>query len=161
MSKSNSIETKIENRSSRDKQYIKQPITNFLESYREFDPTYEPGRSYHAFLTQDYEYLICDDRCVGVKDRSSGRWCGTHLAQRSLVLGSIHPTGKSQPVGAYLLRPGEYLWLHTFQFQIITDPVIAIEQPSVDSIKQSFRELKWDKSASRLKIIPPLPRRKV
>jgi hypothetical protein len=95
------------------------------------------------YLTYRTQYLVIHDLCVGVRDRRTSQWLPLHAAACAQLLGPLRPDdGTLVPtVGP---RVGERLCLGIQPRQLITGPVIAIEEATpamVDRAEKQWREL--------------------
>jgi hypothetical protein len=90
------------------------------------------------YLTYRSEYLVLQDLCVGVRDRSSGAWLPLHTAVTAQVLG---PLAKTEDVALPTtpVRVGERLCLYAVARQITTGQIVAIEEPSASLLDEADR----------------------
>jgi hypothetical protein len=91
------------------------------------------------YLTYRTEYLILRDLCVGVRDRRTSVWLPLHAAVCSHVLGPVDSLAAS-PIVMAQARVGEQLCLHSPARQIVTGPIVAIEEPSARLMRQAERQ---------------------
>ncbi len=96
---------------------------------------------YRLFLTHANEYLVRGQRCIGVRNRRTGRWCDMHEAQGSRVLGSTDATGSRQTLGLLLFRLGDCLLLRGERFQVVTEPILGVERPSSDAVRKAYQDM--------------------
>ncbi len=91
------------------------------------------------YLTYRTEYLVLADLCVGVRDRRTSAWLPLHAAACAQLLGPLRaPDGTLVPsAGA---RIGERLCLGVPARQLVTGPVVAIEQPSPRLMQRAERQ---------------------
>ena len=89
-----------------------------------------PERRRHVvYLTRNTEYHCRDAECVGVRDRSTGRWQRGHPALRSQLLGGVAAGSQSlaDPAeGSRLLFSGS----HT----VVTSPVVLAGRPDREAV---------------------------
>ncbi|MEZ4288893.1 MAG: hypothetical protein R3A47_12335 [Polyangiales bacterium] len=87
-------------------------------------------RVHRVFVTRNSEYHVRRNVCVGVRDRQSGQWLGSHMALKSTVSGGLrfHESGAIS-ASEGLPRVGESLFFVASGRDLITSPVIAIQRP--------------------------------
>jgi hypothetical protein len=90
------------------------------------------------YLTYRSEYLVLQDLCVGVRDRSSGAWLPMHSAVSAQLLGPLSNTEHSA-LPATRVRVGERLCLYAVARQIATGQIVAIEEPSASLLDDADR----------------------
>jgi hypothetical protein len=91
------------------------------------------------FLTYRSEYLVLGDLCVGVRDRATGHWVALHAGTCAHLLG---PTLEANgPPTRQLAAPrvGERLSLFAQARQVVSGPVVAIERPSEELLREADR----------------------
>ena len=57
-------------------------------------------RKHVLYVTQNTEYHLRNDRCVGVRDLWTGRWKQEHPAVGKRLFGRYRPAGGLEPVNA-------------------------------------------------------------
>ena len=94
-------------------------------------------RIHRVFVTRNSEYHVRRNVCVGVRDRRSGAWLGTHLALRSTVSGGLkfHDSGSISATDG-MPKIGESLFFVASGRDLITSPVISIERPQRDMVQR-------------------------
>ena len=87
-------------------------------------------RIHHVFVTQNTEYHVRRDRCVGVRDRRSGEWKAEHgaLQRRVAAAVTLLANGSLTAQGG-LPTPGQRI-IFDGESSVLTGPVIAIERPA-------------------------------
>jgi len=90
----------------------------------------EERRIHKVFVTRNTEYHVRKDRCVGVRDRNSGRWLKGHIALSSQVAGGLSFL-RSGGVRATDDLPGvgESLFFCREGRDLVTSPIVSIERP--------------------------------
>ena len=85
-------------------------------------------RRHVVYVTRNTEYHLRDSECVGVRDRSSGRWLRAHPALRARMLGAMSRSGfRRRPAnGLRLLFTGHEL--------VMTSKIIGSGRPERDDI---------------------------
>ncbi|HEY2736618.1 MAG TPA: hypothetical protein VGI70_21610, partial [Polyangiales bacterium] len=71
------------------------------------------------YLTYRSEYLVLQDLCVGVRDRTSGAWLPLHAGACSQLLGPVQESGANM-LPAARVRVGERLCLYAAARRIVT-----------------------------------------
>ena len=97
-----------------------------------------PERRIHkVFVTKNTEYHTREEICVGVCDRSSGRWMKQHLAMTKQLCGSIRfSRGGIKPnLGSPKL--GDSLYFHGAETDVVTSSLVSTERPA-KRIVQSY-----------------------
>jgi len=90
-----------------------------------------------VYVTHNTEYHCRDRECVGVRDRSSGRWARRHPALRGELLGAIEQGRRK------LLRPRRGLrLLFTAHAAVMTTPLLMAGRPKRDAV-QHYTSLCW------------------
>ncbi|HEX7478829.1 MAG TPA: hypothetical protein VF331_13570 [Polyangiales bacterium] len=96
------------------------------------------SNEYKLYLTYRSEYLVLGDLCVGVRDRRSSAWLPLHAAACAHLLGPVG-SPESSPLVAVKVRVGEHLCLRASSRRIVTGPIVAIEEPSVSTLRDAER----------------------
>jgi hypothetical protein len=94
------------------------------------------------YLTYRSEYLVLQDLCVGVRDRSSGTWLPLHSAVSAQVLGPLAEPFADTPTTAMpttRVRLGERLCLYAVARRVTTGQIVAIEEPSMSLLEDADR----------------------
>lgn len=91
----------------------------------------EERRIHKVFVTRNTEYHVRKNLCVGVRDRTSGRWLSGHIALKSEVAGGLSFL-RSGAVRATDLLPsvGESLFFCREGRDLVTSPIVSIERPA-------------------------------
>ncbi|MBW2462531.1 MAG: hypothetical protein JRH11_12855 [Deltaproteobacteria bacterium] len=86
-------------------------------------------RIHQVFVTENTEYHLRRDRCVGVRDRRSGEWRADHgaLQRRVAAAVTLLANGSLTAEGG-LPAPGQRI-IFDGDSSVLTGPVIAIERP--------------------------------
>jgi hypothetical protein len=87
------------------------------------------------YVTRNTEYHFRGDRCVGVRDRRTGRWLDSHLAMDRRLAGGVRffdngtavPSGESPKVG-------EALYFDEDGRELITSTLASIERPGKELV---------------------------
>jgi hypothetical protein len=90
------------------------------------------------YVTYRSEYLVLQDLCVGVRDRSSGAWLPLHAASCAQLVGPVTESGTSM-LPAARVRIGERLCLYASARSVLTGQIVAIEEPSVSLLEEADR----------------------
>ncbi len=94
-------------------------------------------RIHRVYVTRNTEYHVRRNLCVGVRDRRTGAWVRGHLALRSRVSGGLRffDTGGVRPNDG---EPGigESLFFSADGRDLVTSPIVAIERPVRDVVRQ-------------------------
>ena len=86
-------------------------------------------RIHHVFVTENTEYHVRRNRCVGVRDRRSGEWLPQHRAMQRRVAAAITLLANgSLTADQNLPIPGQRI-IFDGESSVLTGPVIAIERP--------------------------------
>ena len=97
-----------------------------------------PDRRIHkVFVTRNTEYHVRRDTCVGVRNRETGEWIGTHFALNQPVAGAIRfyeSGGISATPG--LPQVGESLYFEAPGRDLVTSSVVSVERPRQDLVEQ-------------------------
>ena len=90
-------------------------------------------RIHKIFVTRNSEYHVKRNICVGVRDRKSGEWMGSHMAIKSTVSGGLrfHENGAISASEGYP-SIGESLFFMASGRDLITSPILSIERPAKD-----------------------------
>ena len=89
-----------------------------------------PERRIHkVFVTRNREYHTRENVCVGVKDRSSGDWVKGHLALQRNLCGAIRFTKGGLLPNTGMPKPGESLYFHGDDIDVVTSTLVTIERP--------------------------------
>ena len=94
-------------------------------------------RIHRVFVTRNSEYHVRRNVCVGVRDRRTGEWLGSHLAIRSTVSGGLkfHDNGAIS-ASEGLPTVGESLFFIAAGRDLITSPVLTIERPQRETVQR-------------------------
>jgi hypothetical protein len=90
-----------------------------------------PERRIHrVFVTQNTEYHVRQDTCVGVRNRRSGEWDNEHYAINLPVAGAIR-FFESGAMTANRVMPqiGESMYFDAQGRDLVTSPVVSVERP--------------------------------
>ena len=90
-------------------------------------------RRHVLFVTQNTEYHLRSDRCVGVRDLWSGRWRNDHPAVGRRLFGAVLPG----PTGLEPIDHPELnclLWFENGENDILTSRLTAITRPPRDAV---------------------------
>lgn len=79
-------------------------------------------RRHRVFLSRNTEYHLHHDRCVGVRDRRSGRWLAEHRALRAQAFDLPPPGGEGGWLGRSILFSGP-------GGGVKTSAIYAVERP--------------------------------
>ena len=91
-------------------------------------------RIHRVFVTRNTEYHVRRDRCIAVRDRTSGRWHETHRALFQRITGAVRLLGNgSLTVKEALPDAGESL-LFEGREGALTSPVVAVERPEFELV---------------------------
>lgn len=95
-----------------------------------------PERRIHrVFVTRNTEYHIRRNTCVGVRNRESGSWLGTHFAINQEVAGAIRffeSGGITANPG--LPRIGESMYFESMGRDLVTSSIVSVERPRPDVV---------------------------
>lgn len=93
-------------------------------------------RRHRVYVTRNTEYHTRDNRCVGVRDRSTGQWLWDHKAINARVLGGISFQNSGARPNPGIPSPGEslYLWRKDGQW-LITSTLEAIVRPEREVVR--------------------------
>lgn len=94
-------------------------------------------RVHKVFVTRNTEYHVRRALCVAVRDRRSGEWLRNHLALRNKVHGGIRfqrNGGITPNMGTP--KVGESLFFHAAGRDLVTSPVLSVERPVRDTVRQ-------------------------
>jgi hypothetical protein len=95
-----------------------------------------PERRIHkVFVTKNREYHTRENVCVGVRDRSSGSWMKGHLALRRNLCGAIKFTKGGLLPNTGLPKPGESLYFHGGEIDVVTSTLVKVERPKKTTLK--------------------------
>ena len=91
-----------------------------------------PERRIHkVFVTRNTEYYVRDQRCVAVRDRSSGEWVKDHFAVDRAIIGAIRYLDSGELVAASgLPQVGESMYFEELGSDLVTSAVVAVERPA-------------------------------
>lgn len=90
-----------------------------------------PERRIHrVFVTKNTEYHTKESVCVGVRDRTSGKWMRQHLAMTKMLCGAIQFTRKGLRPNLGAPKAGESLYFHGDETDVVTSSLISIERPA-------------------------------
>jgi hypothetical protein len=90
-----------------------------------------PDRRVHkVFVTKNTEYHTRKNVCVGVRDRTSGQWMKQHLAMQKSICGAIKFTRGGVRPNLGVPKPGESLYFHGNDIDVVTSSVEKIERPT-------------------------------
>lgn len=93
-------------------------------------------RIHHVFVTENTEYHIRRNRCIGVRDRRSGQWRSEHSALRRRVAAAITLLANgSLTADSCLPVPGQRI-IFDGESSVLTGPVIAIERPPKTVVRE-------------------------
>lgn len=97
-----------------------------------------PERRIHkVFVTRNTEYYVREQRCVGVRDRSSGAWVRDHFAVDRAVMGTIRYLDSGELFAAPgLPHVGESMYFEELGRDLVTSAVVAVERPARELIAQ-------------------------
>jgi hypothetical protein len=96
-----------------------------------------PERRIHkVFVTRNTEYYVRAQRCVAVRDRSTGAWVRDHFAVDRAVMGAIRylDTGELF-AGPGLPQVGESMYFEELGHDLVTSAVVAVERPARELIQ--------------------------
>jgi hypothetical protein len=95
-----------------------------------------PERRIHwVFVTRNTEYHLRRATCVAVRDRHSGAWVADHFAQGRPVAGALRVSeGGAISASPGLPRVGESMYFETFNRDLVTGSVIAVERPQPEVV---------------------------
>ena len=97
-----------------------------------------PERRIHkVFVTRNTEYHIRRNVCVGVRDRSSGRWIKQHLAVSKKLCGALRIGDGGVRPNLGTPEPGESLYFHGDETDVVTSALEEIHRPP-KSIVQTY-----------------------
>ena len=96
------------------------------------------------FVTRNTEYHVRNRECVGVRDRSTGHWLGSHPALRSYLLGGMNKKARV----AHLPLQGARLVFSTKTKDILTSPLLDVERPE----KASIERYTWRTRAGQIEV---------
>ena len=94
-------------------------------------------RQHVVYITKNTEYHCRRKECVGVRDRTTGRWRRWHAALRGQLLGSIftdRQTSRRAEVGARLCFAGDR--------SVVTSQVLGVARPP-KTVLWSYASLCW------------------
>ncbi len=92
-------------------------------------PRRRERRIHHVFVTENTEYHVRRNRCIGVRDRRSGEWLPEHHALQRRVAASITLLANGSLTADHSLPiPGQRI-IFDGDSSVLTGPVIAIERP--------------------------------
>lgn len=97
-----------------------------------------PERRVHQmYVTRNTEYHFRGERCVGVRDRRTGRWLDSHLAMDRRLSGGVRffENGTAIPSGE-APRVGEALYFEEGGRELITSLLASIERPAKDAVSR-------------------------
>jgi len=99
-----------------------------------------PERRIHLVLvTQNTEYHMRKKRCLRVRDRTSRVWLDEHQAVSKELLASVAVTGEDACLNVSgIPAPGELLYFGTAGGHIVTSPILTIERPSKQLVRQEY-----------------------
>ncbi len=92
------------------------------------------------YLTYRSEYLVLQDLCVGVRDRRTGGWLPLHAAACAHLLGPLRALGTDPVAAAQQARMGERLCLFAASRRVLTGPIVAVERPSPELMREAERQ---------------------
>ncbi len=87
-------------------------------------------RQHKMFVTRNTEYHFRGPLCVGVRDRRTGSWLSSHLAQGRQLSGAVrfHQNGAAVPVAGEP-EVGEALYFGEGGRDLVTSALCAVERP--------------------------------
>lgn len=90
-------------------------------------------RKHVLYVTQNTEYHLRDDRCVGVRDLWTGRWKQEHPAVGKRLFGAVSAqAGSLEPVNAPEVN--SMLWFDNGDSDIFTSRLTSITRPPKNAI---------------------------
>jgi hypothetical protein len=92
-------------------------------------PRARERRRHVVYLTWNTEYHCRDEECVGVRDRSSGRWQRAHPALRGQLLGGV----ARGIAGVLPLQAGLRL-VFSAQQAVVTSPLVMEGRPDREAV---------------------------
>jgi hypothetical protein len=90
-----------------------------------------------VFVTRNTEYHVRKETCVGVRDRTSGRWLEGHFAINLPVAGAIRffETG-AMTANPGLPQIGESIYFEQDGHDLVTSSVVSVERPRSETVTQ-------------------------
>ncbi len=97
-------------------------------------------RRHRVYVTRNTEYHFRDGFCVAVRDRRTGRFLESHLALRRRIHGGL----RFYLNGAILPNPGdpepgEALYFESNGRDLVTSPLVSVERPPKDVVKEYLK----------------------
>jgi hypothetical protein len=91
-----------------------------------------PERRIHkVFVTRNTEYYVREQRCVAVRDRSTGEWVKDHFAIDRAIVGVIRYLDSGELFAAAgLPQVGESMYFEEVGRDLVTSAVVAVERPA-------------------------------
>jgi hypothetical protein len=91
-----------------------------------------PERRIHkVFVTRNTEYYVRAQRCVAVRDRSTGEWRRDHFAVDRAIMGAIRYLDSGELfASARLPQVGESMYFEELAGDLVTSAVVAVERPA-------------------------------
>jgi hypothetical protein len=91
-------------------------------------------RHHKVFVTKHTEYHVRAGTVVAVRPRGSKEWLAQHDALNMKLEGFV-PTGQFLPQ-AGLPKPGQRLYLATYDNDVVTSPVVAVVRPPKTTVAE-------------------------
>ncbi|QQR91906.1 MAG: hypothetical protein IPJ88_09525 [Myxococcales bacterium] len=101
-----------------------QQIYTAMPMYHESD-----RRVHRVYVTRNTEYHIRRDTCVGVRDISTGRWLGAHMALNRKLCGGLRFGEKGVEPNSGEPDVGESLYFQSSGQDLVTSIVTEVQRP--------------------------------
>ncbi len=92
-------------------------------------------RRHVLYVTQNTEYHLRDDQCVGVRDLWTGRWKQEHPAVGKHLFGAVSPSNEGlEPI----TKPevNSMLWFDNGESDIFTSRLTSITRPPKNAVER-------------------------
>ena len=90
-------------------------------------------RRHILYVTQNTEYHLRDDQCVGVRDLWTGRWKDEHPAVGKKLFGAVSQSeGGLEPIN--LPEVNSLLWFDNGESDIFTSRLTTITRPPKNAV---------------------------